>query len=190
MERRAITIEGVVQGVGFRPFVYGLAARHRLCGFVKNEAGSVRIEVEGDAPSLDRFLGELQKTPPALSQIENVSWRVQRFSGEPVAFASRRVTPISPMRFSSRPTLPPATIACSGVVRPGRSPLLGIRSSTARAAVRASPSSPGRRTTANARRWRRSRCARPAAPSTTTRGTAAFTRNRSRVPIAARGCPC
>src|SRR4051794_28557161 len=44
MERRAITIEGVVQGVGFRPYVYGLAARFALAGFVKNRSGGVLIE--------------------------------------------------------------------------------------------------------------------------------------------------
>ena len=52
VERRAITVQGVVQGVGFRPFVHGLAARLGLAGFVNNSAGAVRIEVEGDAPAL------------------------------------------------------------------------------------------------------------------------------------------
>ena len=47
MERRAITVLGIVQGVGFRPFVHGLASRLGLGGFVKNQAGRVLIEVEG-----------------------------------------------------------------------------------------------------------------------------------------------
>jgi hydrogenase maturation protein HypF len=74
MERRAITVEGVVQGVGFRPFVYGLAARHDLRGFVRNHTGSVWIEVEGEAGSLDRFLDDLVKRPPPLARIDHFQW--------------------------------------------------------------------------------------------------------------------
>ena len=55
MQRRAIEISGIVQGVGFRPFVYTLAARHNLGGFVRNRAGLVVIEVEGEAAALDLF---------------------------------------------------------------------------------------------------------------------------------------
>ncbi len=64
MERRAIVVRGLVQGVGFRPFVYRLAARHHLHGFVKNGMGSVLIEIEGETPSLERFLAELAGEPP------------------------------------------------------------------------------------------------------------------------------
>ena len=53
MERRAIQIRGIVQGVGFRPFVYDLASRLQLHGFVRNHAGTVRIEVEGPSASLE-----------------------------------------------------------------------------------------------------------------------------------------
>src|SRR6266850_60183 len=45
--RRSIAVEGVVQGVGFRPFVHGLASRLGLAGSVRNRAGGVLIEVEG-----------------------------------------------------------------------------------------------------------------------------------------------
>ncbi len=60
MLRRAIDVSGIVQGVGFRPFVYDLATRLGLNGFVRNRTGGVLIEVEGEAHSLDRFLAELQ----------------------------------------------------------------------------------------------------------------------------------
>jgi hydrogenase maturation protein HypF len=82
MERRAIEVRGIVQGVGFRPFVYGLAARHRLAGFVLNRAGAVVIEVEGDEPALDRFLAELAEQPPPLASIEAVSWNARPPRGE------------------------------------------------------------------------------------------------------------
>lgn len=72
MERRAITVEGVVQGVGFRPFVHELARRHGLAGFVKNRAGSVVIEVEGTTARLDSFVADLANWPPPLAQIERV----------------------------------------------------------------------------------------------------------------------
>jgi hydrogenase maturation protein HypF len=74
MERRVIAVHGVVQGVGFRPFVYGLAARLALAGFVKNRAGSVWIEVEGDSRSLDSFLDELASSPPPLARIDRLVW--------------------------------------------------------------------------------------------------------------------
>jgi hydrogenase maturation protein HypF len=81
-ERRAIAVQGVVQGVGFRPFVYGLASRFQLGGFVKNHTGGVLIEVEGEAPSLDQFLSELTGQPPPLAQIDHLSWERQRARGE------------------------------------------------------------------------------------------------------------
>ncbi len=81
-ERRAVTINGIVQGVGFRPFVYGLAQRLELRGFVCNDGGSILIEVEGDAPRLDRFLHELATRPPALARIKKVSWEPCALRGD------------------------------------------------------------------------------------------------------------
>jgi hydrogenase maturation protein HypF len=77
MERRAITVRGIVQGVGFRPFVHGLALRLDLRGFVKNQTGRVMIEVEGEPAALDRFLAALESSAPPLSRIESVDWQAQ-----------------------------------------------------------------------------------------------------------------
>jgi hydrogenase maturation protein HypF len=74
MERRAIAVFGTVQGVGFRPFVHELASRLALDGFVKNQAGGVRIEVEGETEPLDQFLEQLTKSPPPLARIDEISW--------------------------------------------------------------------------------------------------------------------
>ena len=82
MERRAIQVGGIVQGVGFRPFVYNLAARLHLTGFVKNQTGSVLIEIEGEPASLEDFLAELRSKPPPLAQIEHLSWQPQTAQGE------------------------------------------------------------------------------------------------------------
>jgi hydrogenase maturation protein HypF len=75
MERRAIAIRGTVQGVGFRPFVYGLAARLDLGGFVQNQNGAVCIEVEGESAPLDQFLDRLVSSPPPLARIDGVTWQ-------------------------------------------------------------------------------------------------------------------
>ena len=72
-ERVSVTVEGVVQGVGFRPYVYGLASRHALGGFVRNRSGQVQIEVEGDEGAVRSFLEELPKNPPPLAVIRAVS---------------------------------------------------------------------------------------------------------------------
>lgn len=82
LERRAITIRGIVQGVGFRPCVYHLALRLQLAGYVRNESGSVFMEIEGEAQKLDQFLRELAANPPALAQIEQISWERQSPLGE------------------------------------------------------------------------------------------------------------
>ena len=64
-------VTGVVQGVGFRPYVYGLATELRLSGFVLNDADGVLLEVEGSA--VDAFLGRLADEAPPLAAIESVS---------------------------------------------------------------------------------------------------------------------
>jgi hydrogenase maturation protein HypF len=65
-ERKRIRVNGIVQGVGFRPFVYRLASRLGLTGFVRNTSEGVDIEVQGDIKTLKRFLKFLtQKRPPA-----------------------------------------------------------------------------------------------------------------------------
>ncbi len=66
---RAIQVTGVVQGVGFRPFVHRLALRHGLAGWVRNVAGTVEIHVEGDEWELDAFEAELLSQAPPVSRI-------------------------------------------------------------------------------------------------------------------------
>jgi len=73
MERVRIDIAGIVQGVGFRPFVYNLARKHNICGWVLNDAGGVRIEAEGRAGALAEFLAGLKTEPPPLAVITAMS---------------------------------------------------------------------------------------------------------------------
>src|SRR5215212_691231 len=72
MERRRFRVSGVVQGVGFRPFVYGLATRHGLTGFVLNDGQGVVLEAEGEARVLDRLAADLVAAAPPLARVESV----------------------------------------------------------------------------------------------------------------------
>lgn len=67
--RLKINITGVVQGVGFRPFIYRLAKETGLKGYVRNDAGGVTIEAEAEEPLLTDFLLRIEKEKPALSKI-------------------------------------------------------------------------------------------------------------------------
>jgi hydrogenase maturation protein HypF len=69
----AISVKGVVQGVGFRPFLYQLATRLNLKGWVCNTSAEVKIEVEGEATDIDRFLLSLKEQAPPVSRIEAIT---------------------------------------------------------------------------------------------------------------------
>ena len=69
-----ILINGIVQGVGFRPFIYTLAIRYDLQGWVKNTSGGVEIEVCGSKSDLDGFLSSITDEAPPLSQIESLQY--------------------------------------------------------------------------------------------------------------------
>jgi len=69
----SISVRGIVQGVGFRPFVYGLAIKHGLKGCVYNTSEDVRIEVEGPAQAVREFEEDLRTKAPPLAQIENIT---------------------------------------------------------------------------------------------------------------------
>lgn len=72
-EARIVTVRGVVQGVGFRPFVHRLARRFHLAGDVRNVAADVEILVEGEGDDLDAFVGALKTEAPPLARIDHVS---------------------------------------------------------------------------------------------------------------------
>jgi hydrogenase maturation protein HypF len=72
MEARLLRVRGVVQGVGFRPFVFRLARTHGLSGWVLNGADGVEIHVEGEAPALDRFAAALSTEAPPAARIASV----------------------------------------------------------------------------------------------------------------------
>ncbi|MFM4677009.1 carbamoyltransferase HypF [Aeromonas media] len=81
--RREFHIDGIVQGVGFRPFVYGLALRHGLAGYVLNDANGVTIGAEGSPEQLAAFARELRELAPPLSRIDHFSERELPLAHDP-----------------------------------------------------------------------------------------------------------
>jgi hydrogenase maturation protein HypF len=84
--RVRIRVRGAVQGVGFRPFVFGLAARYKLSGFVLNDAQGVLAEIEG--ADIDACMTTLQRAPPPLARIDAVEITPLPLTREP-GFAIR-----------------------------------------------------------------------------------------------------
>ncbi|MDT3427374.1 hydrogenase maturation protein HypF [Paenibacillus forsythiae] len=82
-----VQVKGIVQGVGFRPFVYRLAQQHDLTGWVVNDAGGVRLEAEGHRPDIDAFLVSLRTSAPPLSHIEELTAEVR----SPAGYAEFRI---------------------------------------------------------------------------------------------------
>ena len=72
MERRRIFVRGIVQGVGFRPFLFGLAARTELTGFVANRSDGVCVEVQGAPAALEAFVHSLRMEAPPLAMIDEI----------------------------------------------------------------------------------------------------------------------
>ncbi|MEM2920978.1 MAG: carbamoyltransferase HypF, partial [Candidatus Bathyarchaeia archaeon] len=86
--RAEIIVKGIVQGVGFRPFVYRIAVENNLSGYVKNRGdASLEIVVEGKKSNVETFTKCLRDSPPPLSQIYDVSVDYTPVKGEFVKFS-------------------------------------------------------------------------------------------------------
>ena len=72
---RRIEISGIVQGVGFRPWVYRLARAHGVGGWIRNDARGVTIEAFGVPEGLDAFLADLRSSPPPAARILDLQWQ-------------------------------------------------------------------------------------------------------------------
>ena len=92
IKRAKISVRGIVQGVGFRPFVYQLATKHGLKGWVCNTSGDVKIEVEGSSDSLQLFLDQLKTEAPPLALIEEINHLYVASDGDQT-FEIRESTP-------------------------------------------------------------------------------------------------
>ena len=114
VERRAIRVRGVVQGVGFRPTVYRIASELGLDGFVFNDREGVWIEVEGERMALDRFLLNLVAAPPAGARIDGV----EASAIAPRAESGFRIAPSPAGAIGTRTAAIPADLApCDDCLR-------------------------------------------------------------------------
>ncbi|MBU0528843.1 carbamoyltransferase HypF [bacterium] len=73
MVRKKINVQGIVQGVGFRPFIYNLALSIKITGFVANTSEGVIIEAEGTIKQIDNFIKNIKLNAPPLSLITDIS---------------------------------------------------------------------------------------------------------------------
>ncbi len=100
--RVRLSVHGIVQGVGFRPFVYGLATRYGLAGWARNDSEGVFIEVEGPEGAVEAFRSALEAEAPPLARIERIEAQRLPVRGEEgfrIAASRKRAeesTPVSP----------------------------------------------------------------------------------------------
>ncbi len=76
-----IIITGIVQGVGFRPFIFNLADRFGLKGWVGNSDSNVIIEIDEDFQKTTDFINEIKKSAPVLSRIESIEYKEIEYQG-------------------------------------------------------------------------------------------------------------
>ena len=115
--RASVRVEGVVQGVGFRPFVYSLATRLGLAGWVGNDADGVFAEVEGPAAGVQDFLAALVRDAPPLAQVDRVTAQPIAPDGQ-AGFAIVSSQPVSSQPAGRRRALISADVAtCADCLR-------------------------------------------------------------------------
>ncbi|HEX9260402.1 MAG TPA: carbamoyltransferase HypF [Acidimicrobiales bacterium] len=106
-ERRRVVVTGVVQGVGFRPFVYRLASELGLGGFVGNDSTSVFVEVEGRSSALETFVARMEHEAPPLALVESVTWAARAPIGDQgFRIVASEATP------GARTLVPPDVVVC------------------------------------------------------------------------------
>ncbi len=106
MRGLSVRVRGIVQGVGFRPFVYQLAERHGLSGWVRNTNVQVEIELDGSAAALEAFLRDLRESAPPLAQIDEVITEARAPSG----FANFEI--VESARGEGSGLIPPDSATC------------------------------------------------------------------------------
>ncbi len=115
--RWRLRVRGIVQGVGFRPWIYNLARRHELAGFVLNSARGVFIEVEGEPSAIDAFVAAMRSEAPPLVRIADIQRSEIQPTGE-IEFAIRA----SDAAGSAFALVPPDICACEACLEETRDP--------------------------------------------------------------------
>jgi hydrogenase maturation protein HypF len=118
--RVKITVTGIVQGVGFRPFVYRLAIRNGLIGYVRNRGDAgVEILLEGEAFSIDRFMIGLTEEKPPLALIEKIKHETISGKNEYLTFS---IYKSSKETEASGSIIPPDIAICNQCLNELRNP--------------------------------------------------------------------
>ncbi len=112
LRKASLHISGIVQGVGFRPYVYGLAVRFTLAGWVRNTSAGVDIEVDGDQETLDAFVLALKTELPPLARIDTFDLSF----GSPGFFTGFEIVPSEVVEGSYQPISPDVCV-CDDCLR-------------------------------------------------------------------------
>ncbi|MGE5558660.1 MAG: carbamoyltransferase HypF [Bacillota bacterium] len=114
MKKAIININGVVQGVGFRPYILKLARKYNLAGYIENREYGVHMEVTGTGSSLRSFLNHLRHNPPPAAEIFDLDCVFKEADGSPSAAliikASRREGAVSTF-------IPPDMSVCDACIK-------------------------------------------------------------------------
>lgn len=113
--RAEIAVTGIVQGVGFRPFIYRLANKHGLAGFVRNmgDAG-VQVIVEGEKKKVEKFIDSLRPEQPPLARIDEVKTKWEDATKE---FTIFQVVPSETTGLGLSSVVPPDLALCDDCLR-------------------------------------------------------------------------
>jgi hydrogenase maturation protein HypF len=106
--RRILTVRGIVQGVGFRPFVVRIAGEHRLGGWTKNDTGGAMVCVEGGPAAVEDFTRALRERPPPLAVIETCEYLDEEITQPVTGFRIER----SDATGTRQALVPPDTHVC------------------------------------------------------------------------------
>jgi hydrogenase maturation protein HypF len=113
-----MVVDGIVQGVGFRPFVFNLARAGNLAGFVTNTSDGVVIEIQGPTEALDRFVVRLTNEAPPLADIVSIETNLVETEPDADTFEIRA----SVSTPGTRTLIPPDVATCADCLREIRDP--------------------------------------------------------------------
>jgi len=115
MQRAEIIVKGMVQGVGFRPFIFRLAARLNLKGFVRNMGDTgVQVVVEGDKETIEKFIDSIRNERPPLSRVDDIAVSLKPYTGE---FDNFSVMPSDRAKLGLPSVIPPDLALCDDCLR-------------------------------------------------------------------------
>ena len=118
--RATVLVTGIVQGVGFRPFIYRMAKRHELRGFVRNRADAVvEIVVEGEGSRIDAFLRSVKQEKPPLARLDRMQ---VNYSDDETGLADFAIEESSLERTRSGSVVPPDISICDDCLKELRNP--------------------------------------------------------------------